>query len=256
MRTIKDIYYAGVEDAMRSLDVYLPDEKAEAVFLYMHGGGLEHGNKEKRAENIANYLTKRGVAYVSINYRMYPDAAYPDFINDGAAAIKWVLDNAEVFDGCSDLYVGGSSAGGYLSMMLCFDKRYLANVGLDNSSIKGYFHDAGQPTAHFNVIKEFGEDSRRVIVDERAPLYFIGQEESYPPMRFIVSDNDMKGRYEQTMLVLVTLKHFGYTGYDHKVMNGKHCAYCNISDENGDIVLGKMIYEFIDKVRANGYEAC
>ena len=42
-------------------------------------------------------------------------------------------------------------------------------------------------------------------------------------MRFIVSDNDMKGRYEQTMLMLATLAHFEYTDYDHILMHGKHC---------------------------------
>ena len=41
-------------------------------------------------------------------------------------------------------------------------------------------------------------------------------------MRFIVSDNDMTNRYEQTMLVLSTLSHFGYKNYDHVVMHGGH----------------------------------
>ena len=95
-------------------------------------------------------------------------------------------------------------------MMLCFDRRWLSAVGIDLSEISGYFHDAGQPTAHFNVLKYSGVDRRRVIVDETAPLYHIGVEESYPKMAFIVSDNDMKNRYEQTMLVLGTLRHFGY----------------------------------------------
>jgi hypothetical protein len=30
-------------------------------------------------------------------------------------------------------------------------KKYLASVGIDNSAIAGYFHYAGQPTAHFIV---------------------------------------------------------------------------------------------------------
>lgn len=256
MKELKDIYYTSAEDVMQSLDVYLPEEKPEAIFLYMHGGGIERGSKEKCGEHVSRYLTGKGIAYVSINYRMYPNASFPDFINDGALAIKWILDNGEIFGGCRELYVGGSSAGGYLSMMLCFDRRYLGAVGLDNTAIAGYFHDAGQPTAHFNVLKMSGEDPRAVIVDERAPLYFIGKEEKYPPMRFIVSDNDMKGRYEQTMLTLVTLSHFGYTGYDHIVKSGKHCAYCNRVSEEGESEFGAMIYDFISKVKAGGYTPC
>lgn len=63
-------------------------------------------------------------------------------------------------------------------------------------------------------------------------------------MRFIVSDDDMENRYEQTMLVLSTMKHFGYSRYDHKVMHGKHCQYCNTQNgrEGG---LGALILDFI-----------
>jgi acetyl esterase/lipase len=119
---------------------------------------------------------------------MYPDAKYPDFIYDAAEAVAWTNKNMTDLFGCKNLYVGGSSAGGYLSMMLCFDKKYLASVGLDNSVIVGYLHDAGQPTAHFNVLKHSGIDRRRIIVDESAPLYYVGIESDYPRMRFIVSD--------------------------------------------------------------------
>jgi hypothetical protein len=65
-------------------------------------------------------------------------------------------------------------------------------------------------------------------------------------MRFIVSDNDMENRFEQTMLTLSTMKHFRYTGFDHVIMrDSKHCSYCGKRDENGESVFGKMIYDFI-----------
>ena len=95
-------------------------------------------------------------------------------------------------------------------MMLCFDRRYLDAVGVDPLEISGWVHDAGQPTAHFVVLKNSGFDSKRIIVDETAPLYFIGVEKSHSPMHFIVSDNDMQNRYEQTLLLVSTLKHFGH----------------------------------------------
>lgn len=249
MRTYLDLYYSGIEDAARALDVYLPDEKPEAIFLYIHGGGLDHGSRKRNSDDIARYLTERGIAYATMDYRMYPNAAYPDYIVDAAEAVAFVKREADnLFDGCDRLYVGGSSAGGYISMMLCFDRKYLAAVGLSNSDIAGYFHDAGQPTAHFRVLTERGIDPRRIIVDDSCPLYHIGTEEKYPPMRFIVSDNDMQNRYEQTMLTLSTLRHFGYTDFDHVVMKGSHCAYCGEVDEAGDVILAKMIFEFIEKV--------
>lgn len=245
MKLLEDIAYG--DDAAQKLDIYLPDGEVASVFVYFHGGGLHAGDKNS-AERYANYLTQRGVVLISANYRMYPDARYPDFICDAAQVVAWANKYMHEELGCDRLYVGGSSAGGYMTMMLCFDKRYLAQVGLDNSAIAGYLHNAGQPTAHFYVLEQNGVDKRRLIVDETAPLYYVGLEEKYPPMRFIVSDNDMKNRYEQTMLMLSTMQHFGYEDFDHVVVPGKHCSQCKAVDEKGDSVMGKLICSFIESV--------
>lgn len=249
MRIIRDIYYGSEKIFEKTLDIYLPDEEPTALFLYMHGGGLEAGHKYDRWDALSAYLTARGIGHVSINYRMYPTAHYPDFIVDAAEAVAWTYRYMKTELSCDKLYVGGSSAGGYLSMMLCFDEHYLTDVGMDPSAIAGYFHDAGQPTAHYNVLRERGIDERRVIVDESAPIFHIAAGHNYPPMRFIISDNDAECRYEQTMLVLATLRHFGYSKFDHRVMNGRHCAYVARDEENGDPTLGTMIYSFIEDAR-------
>ena len=246
MKSIKDIIYD--EKNNLTLDVNLPEEDEFDVFIYFHGGGLERGTKAN-GDRFAPDLAQRGIATVSANYRKYPDAHYPDFIVDSANVVAWVVKNIGSYGNAKRIFVGGSSAGGYLSMMLCFDRRYLEAVGVSPDAISGYIHDAGQPTSHFNVLREKGIDSRRIIVDETAPLYFIGLEKEYPPMIFIVSDNDMENRFEQTTLVLSTLKHFGYdmSKVDYKLMNSTHCAYGNKYDDNGKNELGKLIIEFIEK---------
>ncbi len=247
MKRVLDITYGKCES---KLDLYLPDDKVNAVFLYFHGGGLAAGDKIA-AEIFAPFLTAQNIAVVSANYRMYSQNQYPDFLYDAAEATVWTYSYMQEHLSCNRLYIGGSSAGGYISMMLCFDCRYLASVGLDNSVVSGYLHDAGQPTAHFNILENRGIDSRRIIVDESAPLYYIGLEKSYPPMRFIVSDNDLRNRYEQTMLLLSTLSHFEYTGYDYIVMNGSHCEYVGKCDGNGQSVFGQMIADFINIIERN-----
>lgn len=95
-------------------------------------------------------------------------------------------------------------------MMLCFDNKYLFPYKIPEDVIKGYIHDTGQPTTHFNVLRERGIDSKRIIIDEAAPLFHIGTATDYPPMLFIFSDNDMPNRYEQTQRILSALKHFDY----------------------------------------------
>ena len=249
MKFIENIAYSS-SDTRQMLDLYLPDSNVRCVFVYFHGGGLIGGNKSV-AKKFASYVTERNIALVSADYRIYPNASFPDFIYDAAGAVAWAYDYMQIELNCDKLIVGGSSAGGYLSMMLCFDKQYLESVGLDNSIIWGYFHDAGQPTAHYNVLNQSGIDPKRIIVDEKAPIYFVGAEKEYPSIRFIVSDNDMENRYEQTMLMLSTLRHFGYGNYDCVVKNGIHCKYVKEIDEDGDSSFGKMIYDFVEKILEN-----
>ena len=243
MKTMLDISYG--QDPAQKLDLILPEAKTFPLFIYFHGGGLENGDKSG-TNAMKKFLAAHGVAVVSANYRMYPAAHYPDFIEDAAAAIDWAFRHIGEYGQCQGVYVGGSSAGGYLSMMLCFDSRYLAKYGLENK-IAGYIHDAGQPTTHFNVLRERGIDSRRLIVDEAAPIYHVGVNESYPPMIFLVSDDDMKNRLEQTELVISTLKHFEYdqSKIEMRIMHGKHCAHTDALDEKGESIFGRIVYGFI-----------
>lgn len=230
------------------LDLHLPETEEFDLFIYFHGGGLSAG-KRGGVEVFAQTLAERNIATATVEYRMYPDAKFPDFIVDCADSIRWLKDNISQYGKCKRLYVGGSSAGGYLSMMLCFDKRYLNAVGLEPTDIDAYIHDAGQPTSHFNVLKELGKDSKRIVVDETAPMYFVGTDETYSPMLFIVSDNDMFGRYEQTMLMVKTLEHFGHKENVHtQIMHGSHCAYVRKADEDGEGILGKVILSFLETI--------
>ena len=245
MKTFTDICYC--ETHKLYLDIYLPECQKFPVFVYFHGGGLEEGDKAKQ-QVLYKYLADHGVAVVAPNYRMYPTAHYPDFLVDGAKAVAWTFKNINTYGKATEIYVGGSSAGGYMSQMLCFDDSWLSAHGIKPLDIAGYVHDAGQPTCHFNVLRERGVDSRRIVVDEASPLYHIDDSRSYPPMLVIVSDKDIKNRYEQTMLLMSTLKHFGHTeNVKLTIMHGKHCAYVRAVDENDDSIFGKLVLELIHK---------
>jgi len=249
MRSYLDISYSAMGHPSQKLDIHLPDEgQSFPVFVYFHGGGFERVDKGNQ-KALCNHLTEHGIAVVSANYRMYPDAKYPDFIEDGAEAVAWVKNHFSEYARLQDLFVGGSSAGGHLSMILCFDRRRLGKHGISPLEIAGFLHDAGQPTCHFRMLKERGIDPKRILVDDRAPLYYVGQDEEYPVMKFIVSDQDMKNRYEETLLMISVLENFGHgePKVSLQVMHGKHCAYVRALDENGESVFGKICAEFIEK---------
>ena len=245
MRSIPDIPY---KDGLM-LDLYLPDEGAFDLFVWFHGGGLKWGTRKLVAPEFSESFCKRGVAVASVEYRMYPDAGFPDFIEDCAESVRFLFDHVKEYGECRRIFVGGTSAGGYLSMMLCFDRRYLEAVGLAPTDIAGYIHDAGQPTVHFMILDEEGDDPKRVVVDERAPLYFIGRDEVYPPMLFLVSDNDMFGRLEQIHLTVKTLEHFGHKDNVYLwEQHGKHCEYTETFHENGESKFATLVCDFVEKI--------
>lgn len=241
---MKNINYGTYPEQI--LDIYLPEGNTFPVFVFFHGGGMKAGDKAKEV-HIFERLKSNGIAVVSANYRMYPTAHYPDFIEDAALAVSWVFKNMGNYGKVDGVFVGGSSAGGYLSQMLCFDKRWLGAHGILPTDISGYIHDSGQPTAHFNVLDEKGIDPRRVIVDDSAPIYHIGTQPEYSPMLIFVSDNDMQNRYEQTMLLVSTLKHFGHTdNVKLMLMSGTHTNYVNCANPAGNDIFCDEIFKFIN----------
>lgn len=243
----KDIAYGDHPD--QKLDLYYAGEDAP-LFVFFHGGGLEAGSKGDG--NLREYkeLMADGISAAVANYRMYPAAKFPDFLEDAARCAAWCKKNVKH----KELYIGGSSAGGYMTQMLAMDPKYLGAHGLncaDKADIAGYFCDSGQPTVHFNVLRERGEDTRLVRLDEAAPIWHVKQvtdAQRLPRYALIVSDNDMVNRLEQNQLFYRTMLHFGYP--EEKVsftlMEGfSHTGYCGVFREDGTSLYAQMIRRFI-----------
>ncbi len=244
MKVFKDIAYATAY-ASQKLDIYLPDKDTFDVLIYIHGGGIEAGTKDGDT-GLYHTLVAKGVAVVTIDYRMYPFARYPEFIYDAAAAVAWTKEHIAEYGNAKRFFVGGSSAGGYITMMLYFDRKYLAPFHMTPCDLDGFVFDAGQPTTHFNVLRERGIDSRRVFVDEAAPLYHVKQYDGEPPVMILVSSDDIKNRYEQTRLLMSTMKDFSYPEecITYHFMDGySHCSYIN------DPVFAEKIAEFMEATK-------
>ncbi len=215
-----------------NLELYLPDAENPPLLIYIHGGGIEAGSRHDMKESFIK-MAEHGYAVASPDYRMYPKAKFPEFIEDCAKCVDFMLHECEFK--FSKTFIGGSSAGSYLSMMLLFDKSYLARYNLDPMDFDGWILDAGQPTVHFNVLRERGLDSRLVRLDEAAPLWHISEnfkptreDGKFPMVLNISSSNDMTCRLEQLKLLNAAMLQFGWPASRlHFVyMNGySHCGY-------------------------------
>lgn len=209
---LENLRYSDI-DPRCLLDINLPDGvEAPPLYVYFHGGGLRKGHKTL-IEPFGDFLVSRGIAYASVEYRMYPDAAFPDYLVDAANAAAFLTRGSETLPAFKKVCLGGSSAGAYITMMLFFNKAYLTEAGADFSAIKGYVFDAGQPTSHFEYLKtELGVDYRRIVIDRGAPLFYLTEDFTgdQPEIAIMYSEHDMYNRPEQTQLLYRTMLHFRF----------------------------------------------
>lgn len=164
--TTTDIPYADGEQL--DLDVYRPHDASGApVIVFFYGGKWQTGSKELYGF-LAAALTARGYVVVVPDYRLYPEVRYPDFIADGARALRWTRDNIAGFRGdARKLFVMGHSAGAYIAAMLALDGQWLGDVGLDpDRDIAGLIGVSGPydflPLRDQDLIAIFGGDNRPV----------------------------------------------------------------------------------------------
>ena len=115
----------------RTLDVYRQSSAATApVVVFFHGGSWQGGSKATYLF-VAAALARRGHVVMVPDYRVYPQVRYPDFLVDGALALRWAVNNAPRFGGDpKKLFVMGHSAGAYIAAMLAFDRRWLGAFDL------------------------------------------------------------------------------------------------------------------------------
>ena len=119
------------EGARRTLDVYRPRNGAALpVVVFFYGGSWQTGNKNLY-QFVGAALARLGYVVVIPDYRLYPEVRYPQFLEDGARAVRWAKDNAARFGGDPDkIFLMGHSAGAYIAAMLALDPRWLDAVGL------------------------------------------------------------------------------------------------------------------------------
>lgn len=131
------------------LDAYIPRGIAPSAgwpaVLFFYGGTWRRG---ERAEYrfVGEALASRGILTLIADYRLYPEVRWPSFLEDSAAATRWVLRSARAQGLPLDparLHLMGHSAGAYNAAMLALDPRWLGTQGLEPSQLAGWVGLAG-----------------------------------------------------------------------------------------------------------------
>jgi acetyl esterase/lipase len=121
------------------LDIYRPAHPAAAapVIVFWYGGSWIQGRKEDY-RFVGAALAGLGYVVVLPDYRLYPQARFPLFLEDAAAAVAWVERHAADFGGDPHrIVLMGHSAGAHMAAMLALNDTYLRAAGADPGDILG-----------------------------------------------------------------------------------------------------------------------
>jgi acetyl esterase/lipase len=127
-------------DARQRLDVYQPPPStapARPVIVFWYGGGWNSGSRaDYRFVGVA--LAQLGYLTVLPDYRLYPQARFPQFLDDAAQAVAWVQRHAAEFGGDAQrIVLMGHSAGAHMAAMLALNRGYLQQAGAAADRIVG-----------------------------------------------------------------------------------------------------------------------
>lgn len=224
-RHLKDISYVQDTETDRyrlercKLDLYYPEDvEGFATLVWFHGGGLEGGSK-----SLLDNFRRQGFAVADVNYRLYPKVKCPGYIQDAAEAVAFIFKHIAEYGGDpSRIYVGGHSAGGYLTLMLVLCPEYMEAYGADAGRIRKAYPVSGQTFTHFTIKKERGLSMDLPVIDSLAPINNVTGKGA--PLMLITGDRnlEMLCRYEENSSLLAILRHFGHPavlyelqGFDH-----------------------------------------
>ncbi len=227
------------------MDIFYPEQEEFFTIVYFHGGGLIEGDKGD-SHDFAKHLTKLGFAVATANYSLITEKQFPQCIKDAAQAVRYVKDNIK----SKGILVMGQSAGAYLTLMLCLNKEYLKETGIDNKDIVGWISDAGQSTTHFNILKyERGLDPLLQRVDEAAPLYFVNKETYFSHLLLMTYECDLPNRLEQNKLLMSVIKTFNKDlDVEFRILKGEHCHGSGTLDEDNEYEVVKVIKEWMNRL--------
>ena len=192
------------------------------VLVFFHGGGWHSGRPEDYAF-VARNFAPEGFVVVTAGYRLNEAGRYPAMLEDGAAAVRWVRDNAPDLGGDpSRIYLMGHSAGAYNAIMLALDPQWLANEGLSPDAIEGAIGLAG-PYDFYPFDKDssrntFGHVAAPTITQ---PIAFARADA--PPLLLATGDEDTIVRPRNSFALARALTAAGepsepvvFEGMDHK----------------------------------------
>jgi hypothetical protein len=144
----KDVAYGSHDRNV--FDVYWKTEYKNAPIVFtIHGGALRNGSKAYCNPDMQKLYLDKGCVVVSPNYRLLQNGAssIADCAIDCAMGVAWMQANAAKYGGDPKRIVStGGSAGGYLSYVVAYQKKWDwpadAKYTPDKLNVIGWYGDS------------------------------------------------------------------------------------------------------------------
>jgi acetyl esterase/lipase len=115
-------------------------EERLPIIVFLYGGSWQSGVREGYGF-AGRALAAAGFLVAIPDYRLVPEVRFPAFLEDNAAAVRWLRENGARYGGDPDrIVLVGHSAGAYNAAMLALDPRWL---GEDRRAVRGLVCLAG-----------------------------------------------------------------------------------------------------------------
>ena len=197
----------------QSLDIWVPDGTRAGdrlpVVIFFYGGGWDSGDRQSYGF-AGRALAGEGFLTVIPDYRLTPKAHWPDFLEDGAAAVAWVQEHVEKLGGDPDrIALMGHSAGAYNAAMLALDPQWLRAAGSDVSVVRGVAGLAGP--YDFLPLEKGGMADRAMgrvkPADRTQPISFARGDA--PPLWLATGDEDTTVRPRNSQNLAAAIERLG-----------------------------------------------
>ncbi len=150
--------------------------------VFFHGGSWNSGSREDY-RFVGNRLADNGILTLIVDYRLYPTAGFPAFMDDAADAVAWARTHARAQGGDpARLYLAGHSAGAQIAALLGTDAGYLSRRGIALRQVRGviglsgpYDFTIGQYAPIFGPPSQWPKAQAVNYVDGDEPAFLLVQ---------------------------------------------------------------------------------
>ena len=173
----------------QTMDLYRPAQRSATalpVIVFLYGGSWNSGDRQGY-EFVGRALAAKGFLVAIPDYRLVPQVHYPAFLQDNAAAVRWIAQHAGDYGGQPGRVVlVGHSAGAYNAAMVAMDPRWL---GADRALVRGFVGLAG-PYDFAPFVDKTVEETFAGVADQAStqPIAYAGA--GSPPALLATGDRD------------------------------------------------------------------